>query len=166
MKKKSIHSEKLRKIKNRPSWDEYFMELTKLVATRSTCLRHAVGAILVRDKRILATGYNGSPRGLAHCLEIGCLRDKLKIPSGTRAEICRAVHAEQNAIIQCAIYGVHSEESTIYTTHEPCSVCVKLLISAGIKRIVYEFPYPDEFARSLLKEAKIKVEKWQTKQKK
>jgi len=165
-KKKSIHSEKLRKIKKRPSWDDYFMELAKLVATRSTCLRHAVGAVLVNNKRILATGYNGSPRGLVHCLEIGCLRDKLKIPSGTRAEICRAIHAEQNAVIQCAIYGVHSEGSTIYTTHEPCSVCSKLLISAGVKRIVFSVPYPDEFAQKLLKEAKIKVERWQEKNKK
>ena len=166
MKKDSIHSEKLRKIKKRPLWDDYFMELAKLVATRSTCLRHAVGAILVRDKRILATGYNGAPRGLAHCLEIGCLRDKLKIPSGTRAEICRAIHAEQNALIQCAVYGVRSEGSMIYTTHEPCSVCCKLLISAGVKRIVFDVPYPDKFAQSLLKEAKIKVEKWSAKQKK
>lgn len=166
MKKNSIHSEKLRKIKIRPSWDEYFMELAKLVATRSTCWRHAVGAILVKGKRILATGYNGSPRGMAHCLEIGCLRDKLKIPSGTRAEICRAVHAEQNATIQCAVYGISSEESTIYVTHEPCSVCSKILISAGVKRIVYEKPYPDKFAKSLLKEAKVKVEQWKPKQKK
>jgi dCMP deaminase len=97
---------------------------------------------------------------MAHCLEIGCLRDKLKIPSGTRAEICRAVHAEQNAIIQCAVYGISSEGSTIYTTHETCSVCAKILISAGVKRIVFEAPYPDKFAQSLLKEAKIKVEKW------
>jgi len=166
MKKDLIHSEKLRKIKNRPSWDDYFMELAKLVATRSTCLRHAIGAILVNERRILATGYNGSPRGLAHCLEIGCLRDKLKIPSGTRAEICRAVHAEQNALIQCAVYGIQSEGSTIYTTHEPCSVCTKLLISAGVKRIVFDVSYPDEFAQKLLKETKIKVEKWKPKLKK
>ena len=160
MKKDSLHSEKIIKRKNRPSWDDYFMNLAKLVATRTTCLRHAVGAVLVNEKRILATGYNGSPRGLAHCLEIGCLRDKLKIPSGTRAEICRAVHAEQNAIIQCAVYGISSENSTIYVTHQPCSVCSKILISAGVKRIVYETPYPDEFAQTLLKEAKVKIEKW------
>jgi dCMP deaminase len=160
MKKDSLHSEKIIKRENRPSWDDYFMNLTKLVATRTTCLRHAVGAVLVNEKRILATGYNGSPRGLVHCLEAGCLRDELKIPSGTRAEICRAVHAEQNTIIQCAVYGISSENSTIYVTHQPCSICSKILISAGVKRIVYEIPYPDEFAQKLLKEAKVKVEKW------
>jgi dCMP deaminase len=145
----------------RPSWDDYFMQLAKLVATRSTCIRRQVGAVLVSNKRILATGYNGVPRGLKHCLEIGCIRDELKIPSGTRAEICRAVHAEQNAIIQCAIYGgVSSEDSTIYITHQPCSVCTKILINAGVKRIVYEEPYPDEFALGLIKEAGIKLEQW------
>jgi len=155
-----------KKKNSRPSWDDYFMRIAELVASRSTCLRHDVGAVLVKDKRILATGYNGSPRGMTHCLEIGCLRDKLKIPSGTRAEICRAVHAEQNAVVQCAVYGVPSEGSTIYVTHQPCAVCSKILISAGVKRIVYETPYPDEFAQSLLKEAKVKLEKWQPKQKK
>lgn len=137
------------------------MQLAKLVATRSTCIRRQVGAVLVSNKRILATGYNGGPRGLKHCLEIGCIRDEMKIPSGTRAEICRAVHAEQNAIIQCAIYGgVSSEDSTIYVTHQPCSVCTKILINAGVKRIVYEEPYPDEFALGLIKEAGIKLEQW------
>jgi dCMP deaminase len=145
----------------RPSWDDYFMQLAKLVATRSTCIRRQVGAVLVSNKRILATGYNGVPRGLKHCLEIGCIRDEMKIPSGTRAEICRAVHAEQNAIIQCAIYGgVSSEDSTIYVTHQPCSVCTKILINAGVKRIVYEEPYPDEFALGLIKEAGIELEQW------
>jgi len=147
--------------KKRPEWDDYFMELAKLVATRSTCLRREVGAVLVKDKRILATGYNGAPRGMNHCLEIGCLRDQLGIPSGTRAELCRAVHAEQNAIIQCAIYGVSSEGSTIFVTHQPCTICTKILINAGVKRIVYENPYPDEFAQQLLKEAGVKVEQWQ-----
>lgn len=137
------------------------MELAKLVATRSTCLRREVGAVLVKDKRILATGYNGAPRGMNHCLEIGCLRDQLGIPSGTRAELCRAVHAEQNAIIQCAIYGVSSEGSTIFVTHQPCTICTKILINAGVKRIVYENPYPDEFSQQLLKEAGVKVEQWQ-----
>lgn len=152
-------------LKERPSWDDYFMKLAKLVASRSTCLRHNVGAVLVREKRILATGYNGAPPGMAHCLEIGCIRDKLKIPSGTRAEICRAVHAEQNAIIQCAVYGVSCQESTLYVTHQPCTICTKILIAAGVKRIVYEKPYPDEFAQSLLKEAKVRLEKWQSKRK-
>ncbi len=160
MKKDLIHSEKLRNIKNRPSWDEYFMDLAKLVAERSTCRRHKVGAVLVRDKRILATGYNGSPPGMAHCLEVGCIRDKLEIPSGTRAEICRAVHAEQNAIIQCATYEISSKEGTLYTTHQPCTICTKMIIAAGIKRIIYDNPYPDKFAQSLLKETKVKIEKW------
>lgn len=147
----------------RPSWDQYFMDLARLVATRSTCLRRKVGAVLVRDKRILATGYNGAPRGMKHCLEIGCIRDEMNIPSGTRAEICRAIHGEQNAIIQCALYGTSSEGSTIYITHQPCSVCTKMLINAGVKRLVYEQPYPDEFALNLIKESGIKFEQWQPK---
>ncbi len=139
------------------------MELARIVATRSTCLRHDVGAVLVRNKRILATGYNGAPRQMTHCLEVGCIRDKLGIASGTRAEICRAVHAEQNAIIQCAVYGVSSEESTIYVTHQPCTICTKILINAGVKRIVYDKPYPDEFAQQLLKETGVKLEQWRAK---
>ena len=146
--------------KVRPSWDEYFMELAKLVATRSTCLRHNIGSVLVRDKRILATGYNGSPRGMKHCLEIGCIRDELKIPSGTRAEICRAIHSEQNAVIQCAVYGTSSEGSTLYVTHQPCAICTKILINAGVKRIVYENPYPDKFAQGLLKESGVELVQW------
>jgi len=150
----------------RPSWNEYFMRLAKYTTTRSTCLRHAVGAVLVRDKRILSTGYNGAPPGMKHCLEIGCIREELKIPSGTKHEICRAVHAEQNAIIQCAIYGASTKDSTIYVTHQPCTICTKILINAGVKRIVYKSPYPDEFAQSLLKEAGIKLEQWRPKKKK
>jgi len=149
----------------RPSWDEYFMKIAGLVATRSTCLRHNIGAVLVRDKRILATGYNGAPSGMTHCLKIGCIRDKLKIPSGTKAEICRGIHAEQNTIVQCAVYGISSKGSTLYTTHQPCTVCTKILIAGGIKRIVYKEPYPDKFAQSLLKETRIKVEKWLPKEK-
>lgn len=145
----------------RPSWDDYFMQLARLVATRSTCVRRQVGAVLVNNKRILATGYNGAPRGLKHCLDVGCVRDEMGIPSGTRAEICRTTHAEQNAIIQCATYGgVSSEDSTIYVTHQPCSVCTKILINAGVKRIVYEQAYPDEFSLDLIKEAGIKLEQW------
>ena len=153
-------------LKERPSWDDYFMRIAELVASRSTCLRHDVGAVLVRDKRILASGYNGAPPGMVHCLEIGCIRDKLKIPSGTKAEICRGVHAEQNAVIQCAVYGLSSKESTIYSTHQPCTICTKLLIAAGVKRIVYKESYPDKFAQSLLKEAKVKLIKWKPKRKK
>jgi len=152
-----------KKIKTRPGWDDYFMQLARLVGTRSTCVRHDIGSVLVKDKRILATGYNGAPRGMKHCLEVGCIRDKLKIASGTRAEICRAVHSEQNAIIQCALYGVPIEGSTIYVTHQPCTICTKILINSGVKRIVYEKPYPDEFAQSLLKEAGVKIEQWSEK---
>lgn len=155
-----------KKKNSRPSWDQYFMDLAKLVAERSTCLRHKVGAVLVKDKRILATGYNGSPPGMAHCLEVGCIRDKMKIPSGTRAEICRAVHAEQNAIIQCATYEVSSKEATLYTTHQPCTICTKMIIAAGIKKIVYDHPYPDKFAQSLLRETGVKVQKWKEKSRK
>lgn len=155
------------KVSKRPSWDDYFMELAQLVSTRSTCVRDGrrVGAVLVRDKHILSTGFNGSPAGMTHCIEIGCIRDKLKIPSGTRHEICRAVHAEQNAIIQCALHGVSSKNSTIYVTHQPCTICTKILINAGVKRIVYWQPYPDEFAQSLIKEAKIELEQWNQKKK-
>lgn len=141
------------------------MQLAKIVASRSTCLRHDIGAVLVNNKRILATGYNGAPRKMKHCLEAGCIRDKLKIASGTRAEICRAVHAEQNAVIQCAVYGVSSEGSTIYITHQPCTICTKILINAGVKRIVYENPYPDEFSQKLLKESGVELEQWQLKKK-
>ncbi|RLE12258.1 cytidine deaminase, partial [Candidatus Aerophobetes bacterium] len=119
----------------RPSWDEYFMQITQLVAKRSTCLRRKVGAIQVRDKRILCTGYNGPPRGLAHCSEVGCLRDKLGIPSGERQEICRGLHAEQNAIIQAALYGISIKDSILYCTHQPCITCSKMIINAGIKKI-------------------------------
>lgn len=148
----------MKKIKHRrPSWDEYFLELAKLVAKRSTCLRRSVGAVLVKDKRILATGYNGAPRGLAHCLDIGCLRDKLKIPSGERHELCRALHAEQNALIQASLYGISVKDSTLYATNQPCVICAKMLINAGIKEIVISDGYPDKMAMDFLKEAKIKV---------
>ncbi len=146
---------------DRPSWDEYFMEITELVAKRSTCLRRKVGAVVVKDKRILTTGYNGPPAGLKHCDELGgCLRDKLDIPSGERMELSRAVHAEQNAIIQAAKYGISIDGATIYVTNHPCFICAKMLINAGIKRIVYKEGYPDEFAKEILKEAGIKVEQF------
>ena len=150
-------------MKNRPNIDEYFLKFAMLAAERSTCLRHNVGAIIVKDKHILSTGYNGAPKKTQDCTVLGCLRDELKIPSGTRAEICRAVHAEQNAVVQCAAYGVSSKDSTMYCTHQPCTICTKVLIAAGVKRIVYKEPYPDKFAQSLLKEAKIKLIKWKQK---
>ena len=142
----------------RPDWDTYFMRITKLVATRSSCLRRSVGAVLVKDKRILATGYNGAPAGMAHCEEAGCLRDQLHIPSGERHELCRGLHAEQNAIIQAARQGTEIKDSTLYCTTAPCSLCAKMLINAGVTRIVYEGSYPDERAMAFFAEAGIKTE--------
>jgi len=139
----------------RPSWDNYFMEIATVVSTRSTCLRRRVGAVLVKDKHIVATGYNGAPSGLAHCEEIGCLREKLGVPSGERHELCRGLHAEQNAIIQAAALGSSIKGATIYVTTRPCILCAKMLINAGVKRIVFKGEYPDEFAVNLLKEAGI-----------
>lgn len=141
----------------RPSWDEYFMEMAKLVAKRSTCLRRSVGAVLVKDKRILSTGYNGAPRGLKHCIDIGCMRQKLKIPSGQRHELCRALHAEQNALIQASLYGISVEGSLLYATNQPCVICAKMLINAGIKEIIIGEGYPDKMAMDFLKQARIKV---------
>ncbi len=141
----------------RPGWHEYFMSIARLVATRSTCLRRKVGAILVKDKRILGTGYNGAPAGLKHCLEIGCLREKLGIKSGQRHELCRALHAEQNVIIQAACHGIAVSGSDLYCTNLPCSICTKMIINAGIKRIYYEEGYPDDLARNMLKEAEIEL---------
>lgn len=144
----------------RPDWDEYFMEIAGVVAKRSTCLRRQVGAVLVYEKRILATGYNGAPTGLPHCIEVGCLREKLGVPPGERHELCRGLHAEQNALIQAAKYGIPVAGSTLYTTAEPCSVCSKMLINAGIRKIVFAEEYPDELGRQMLKEAGVIVEKY------
>lgn len=141
----------------RTSWDEYFMTLADEVATRTTCLRRAVGAIIVKEKRILATGYNGVPTGLRHCSVTGCLREKLGVPSGQRHEICRGLHAEQNALLQAARYGIDIEGSSIYITTQPCVVCAKMLINAGISEIIYRNPYPDELAMELLNESNIKI---------
>ncbi len=143
---------------SRPSWDEYFMAIADLAATRSTCLRRQVGAVIVKDKRILSTGYNGAPRGLPHCLDIGCLREKLKIPSGERHELCRAIHAEQNAVVQAATSGVNIDGGTIYTTTFPCSLCSKIIINAGIVRIVCRDGYPDDLSRQMLREAGMHVD--------
>ncbi len=144
----------------RPSWDKYFMQIAELVSSRSTCLRRKVGAIIVKDKRILTTGYNGAPRNLLHCEETGCLREKLNIPSGERQEICRGLHAEQNAIIQAALYGISIRGSTIYCTHQPCITCSKMIINAGIVKVVFKGEYPDKLASEMLKEAKIKIIKF------
>lgn len=137
----------------RPSWDEYFMTITGHVAGRSTCLRRHTGAVLVKDKRILATGYNGVPAGLAHCEEVGCLREQQEVPSGERHELCRGIHAEQNAVIQAARHGIPIQGATAYTTHQPCSLCAKILINAGIVEVVYAEPYPDPLAEQLFREA-------------
>lgn len=133
------------------------MDLARMVATRSTCTRRQVGAVLVRDKRILATGYNGAPSGMAHCSDIGCLREAMGIPSGERQELCRGLHAEQNCLVQCSRYGISSEGATIYTSLEPCITCTKMIINAGIKRVVFIEPYPDELARAMRQESGIEV---------
>lgn len=141
----------------RPKWDEYFLGIASLVAKRSTCLRRNVGAVLVKDKRILTTGYNGAPSGLKHCEDIGCLRDKLKIPSGQRHELCRALHAEMNAILQAAQYGIGVQGSVMYCTNQPCVICAKMIVNSGIKKIVIHSNYPDKLAKKIFSEAKIKV---------
>jgi len=140
----------------RKSWDDYFMDLAHLVSSRSTCRRHNVGAVLVGEgKEIISTGYNGAVRGGKDCLELGCLRDQLGIESGTRHEICRAVHAEQNAIIQAARHGANIEGSTLYCTDSPCIICSKMLINAGIKDVIFARGYPDKLSLEMLTEAKI-----------
>ena len=142
----------------RIGWDEYFMQMAELTAKRSTCLRRQVGAVIVKDRHIIATGYNGAPRGVKHCEEKGgCLRQQLSVPSGQRHELCRALHAEQNAIIQAATLGQSIEDGTIYVTHQPCVICAKMIINAGIKRIVVSEAYPDEMATEILDEAGIRV---------
>jgi len=141
----------------RPTLDEYFMEIAQVVAKRSTCLRNQVGAVIVIDKRILSTGYNGAPRNLQHCLDIGCIRQQQNIASGTRHELCRAVHAEQNAIIQSALHGVSTENATLYCTHQPCVLCAKMIINSKIKRVVFSNHYPDEEAMNFFNSAGVEV---------
>ncbi len=140
---------------DRPSWEAYFMDITALVAKRTTCLRRAVGAIIVKDKRILSTGYNGAPSNIRHCREVGCLREQLNVPSGQRHELCRGIHAEQNAIIQAAYYGVSIKGATLYCTTQPCSICAKMIINAGLKAIIYASGYADPMAIEMLEEAGI-----------
>ncbi len=143
----------------RPDWDDYFMRICHVVATRSTCLRRKVGALLVKDRRILTTGYNGPPQGLQHCEDLGgCYREQNKIPSGQRVELCRAVHAEQNAIVQAAVHGVALEgHITCYCTTQPCVTCAKMLVNANVTRIVYEGAYPDELALQIFEEAGVEL---------
>lgn len=142
----------------RPSWDSYFMQMAHVVAGRSTCLRRQVGSVIVKDKQILSTGYNGSPSGLQHCDEVGCLRQSLGVPSGERHEICRAVHAEQNALVQAAKHGVAIRGADLYVTHQPCALCTKLLINVGVKRVVYVHSYPDQLAVDMAREAGLEFE--------
>lgn len=142
---------------HRPTWDEYFLGIADLVSRRSTCLRRRVGAVLVRDKRILATGYNGAPSKIIHCSETGCIREKLKIPSGERHELCRGLHGEQNAFLQAALYGTSLKGSTLYSTTQPCIICAKMIINAGIKEVVIKGDYPDKMSKEFLREAKVKV---------
>ena len=142
----------------RPDLDEYFLKIATVVAERSTCLRHHVGAVAARDKHILSTGYNGAPSGLKDCLELGCLRDELGIESGTRQEICRGIHAEQNVIIQASLHGVNLIGATVYVTHPPCILCAKMLVNAKIKRFVTFGSYADDSFKDLFQEAGIEFE--------
>ncbi len=148
---------------NRPTWDEYFMQITLEISKRATCFRRKVGAVITRENRIIATGYNGSPSKMKDCLEFGkCLRDELKIPSGSNLEMCRGLHAEQNALIQAAKFGISTDDSTCYITHHPCIICAKLLISAGITRIVYYEEYPDRenITAAFFREAGVTIERF------
>jgi dCMP deaminase len=145
---------------DRISWDEYFMAMARLASERSTCIRRKIGAVIVKDNRVVSTGYNGAPKGVSHCIDSECLRDKLEIKSGTQQEICKAVHAEQNAIIQAAYKGDSTKDGILYTTTSPCSICAKIIINAGIKRVVIgKDSYPDEYANKYFEEAKVIVNK-------
>ena len=145
---------------NRPDNDTYFMDMAQLISRRSTCVRRQVGAVIVKDKRVLTTGYNGSPKGTRHCEDLGCIREQQNIPSGTRHELCRGVHAEQNAVIQAAYFGISIDGSTIYTTTFPCSMCAKILINAGVKEIIYSEGYADEMSQKLFDETKTTVRRY------
>lgn len=144
----------------RPSWNAYFMEITRLVAQRSTCRRRRVGALLVKDKRILSTGYNGAPTGLSHCLDVGCMREQNNIPSGQRHELCRGLHAEHNVIIQAARHGIPIEGATLYCTTRPCVICAKMIINANIITVYYEEGYADELSDQMLEQAGVKLIHW------
>lgn len=142
----------------RPSWDEYFMEMAEVAKKRSTCTRRQVGAVIVKDNRIMTTGYNGVPAGIEHCEIRGCLRDQLAVPSGERHELCRGLHAEQNAIIQAAHLGQSIAGGTLYCTNHPCVICAKMILNAEIRRIVVREGYPDQLGADLLKEAGLQLE--------
>ncbi|PIP36596.1 MAG: cytidine deaminase [Desulfobacterales bacterium CG07_land_8_20_14_0_80_52_14] len=141
----------------RPSWETYFMDIATLVARRSTCLRRSVGAIIVKDKRILTTGYNGAPSGIRHCLETGCIREQMGLASGERHELCRGIHAEQNAIIQAALHGVSIKGADLFCTNLPCAICAKMLINAGIRKIYYKSGYADHMSTQMFEEGGVAV---------
>ncbi|MDR5659721.1 cytidine/deoxycytidylate deaminase family protein [Serpentinicella sp. ANB-PHB4] len=141
----------------RPHWDEYFMEIAGVVKKRATCSRRKVGAVIVKEKRILASGYNGAPTGIAHCDETGCLREELNVPSGERHELCRGLHAEQNAIIQAALHGASIKGAAMYVTHKPCVICAKMIVNAGINTLVFQGDYPDALSENILKEAGVEM---------
>ena len=143
--------------RTRPDWDTYFMDMARLAARRSSCLRRAVGAVLVKDRRLLATGYNGVPSGVTHCEVTGCLRDRLNVPSGERHELCRGLHAEQNAIIQAAFHGVSIRDAVLYCTNLPCIICAKMLINAGVRRVVYIEGYSDALTSEMLSEVGMEL---------
>jgi dCMP deaminase len=145
--------------KKRPGVDQYFMEIAHLASQRSTCTRRKVGAVIVKDKRILATGYNGPPKGIEHCTDRECIRTEMGIPSGEHHELCRGIHAEQNAIIQAAIFGINVNGAAIYATNYPCSFCAKMIINAGIGEIVYDKDYKSELSTALLQESGLTVRK-------
>jgi len=149
--------EKEDEMNDRPSWQKYFMEMAYLASQRSTCLRRKVGAVLVRDNQILSTGYNGSPKNISHCSETGCLRERLNVPAGEKHELCRGVHAEQNAIIQCAINGSSTKNAVLYCTNQPCSICAKLIINAEIKTVYISDTYPDKLAENMFEEAGVEL---------
>lgn len=142
---------------DRPSWENYFMGITTLVSKRSTCRRRSVGAVIVKDRRILTTGYNGAPSGIRHCIEVGCLREEMKVASGERHELCRGIHAEQNAIIQAALHGVSIRDAVLFCTNLPCSICAKMIINAGIRKIYYLSGYADALSEAMLREASVEV---------
>ena len=143
---------------SRMSWDEYFMSIAYLTSKRSTCLRRSVGAIIVKDRHICASGYNGAPSGMDHCLDIGCLREKMNIPSGKNHEICRGVHAEQNAILQAAMHGINIKDSVLYCTTHPCTQCAKMIINVGIRKIYYCENYVDQLAKKIFDQSTVNIE--------
>jgi dCMP deaminase len=144
----------------RPDNDTYFMKMAELVATRSTCLRRQVGAVVVKEKRVLTTGYNGAPKGLKHCEEVGCVREQNQVESGTRHELCRGVHAEQNAVIQAAYFGASIKDATMYTTNFPCVMCAKILVNAGVREVVYKDEYVDDLSKHILNESRVVVRRY------